>query len=157
MGDIREYLIGVIAAALLCGIITTLTDAKGPIGMAIKLVAGLLMILAVVRPWVSISFDGLFDWTDGITAEGTSHMLSGQNMAQDTYRASIKAQTEAYILDEAKNLGCILSVEVFLSDDDPPVPKQVRLSGNISPYARQTLMGMIEERLGIKREDQIWT
>lgn len=157
MDSIREYLIGVVAAAMLCGIITALMDKKGMMGVAVKLVAGLLMLLAVIRPWTSISMDGLLGWTDDITADGMDFVTSGEKMAEDTYRASIKQQTEAYILDEAKALDCALTVEVILSEDEMPVPKQVRLTGDISPYARQTLSALLTERLGIEREDQIWT
>lgn len=157
MDSIREYLIGVVAAAMLCGIITTLTEEKGTVGLAVKLMAGLLMLLAVIRPWTSISLDGLFGWADDITTDGTDFVTSGERMAEDSYRTSIKQQTEAYILDEAKALGCSLSVEVILSEDDMPVPEQVRLSGEVSPYARQTLAALLTERLGIEREDQIWT
>ena len=157
MDGIREYLIGVVAAALLCGIITSLTGTKGTVGIAVKLVSGLLMLLAVVRPWVSISFEGIFNWAEDITVDGTGFAASGEMMADEVYRTSIKQQTEAYILDEAKALGCDLAVEVILSDDGMPVPAQVRLTGEVSPYARQTLTNMMTERLGIKREDLIWT
>ena len=154
MDGICEYLIGVVAAALLCGIITTLTGTKGTVGVAVKLVSGLLMLLAVIRPWTSISLDGLFGWSDDITADGTGFVASGEMMAGEAYRAGIKQQTEAYIVDEAKTLGCNLTVEVILSTDG--VPSQVKLAGEVSPYVRQTLTNLITERLGIKREDQIW-
>jgi len=157
MDGIREYLIGVVAAALLCGIITTLIGTKGTVGVAVKLLSGLLMLLAVIRPWTSITFDGLFSWAEDITADGTGFVASGKIMADDAFRASIKQQAGAYILDEAKTLDCQLAVEVILSDEDIPVPKQVRLSGEISPYARQALMKFITERLGIGQEDIIWT
>lgn len=157
MDGIREYLIGVVAAALLFGMINTLIGTKGTVGVAIKLVSGLLMLLAVIRPWTSITFDGLFGWAEDITADGSGFVTSGKIMADEAYRASIKQQTEAYILDEAKALECDLTVEVMLSDDDIPVPKQVRLTGEISPYARQTLTNMMLQRLGIGREDIVWT
>lgn len=156
MDGIREYLIGVVASALLCSIITTLIGTKGTVGVAVKLVSGLLMLLAVIRPWTSITFDGLFDWAEDITADGTGFVTSGEIMADEAYRASIKRQTEAYIVDEAKALECDLSVEVILSTDDIPVPKQIRVTGDVSPYARQTLTNLMIERLGIGREDLIW-
>ena len=157
MDGIREYLIGVVAAALLCGIITTLTGTKGTVGLAVKLVSGLLMLLAVIRPWTSISLDNLFGWAEDITADGTGFVASGEILAEEAYRMGIKQQTEAYIVDEARALNCDLTVEVILSDEEIPVPMQVRLTGEVSPYARQTLTNMITERLGIKREDLIWT
>ena len=157
MDGIREYLIGVVAAALLCGIITTLTGTKGTVGLAVRLVSGLLMLLAVIRPWASISPDNLFGWAEDITADGTGFVASGEILAEEAYRTGIKQQTEAYIVDEARALNCDLTVEVILSDEEIPVPTQVRLTGEVSPYARQTLTNMMTERLGIKREDLIWT
>lgn len=156
MDGLREYLIGVIAAALLCGITTSLTGTKGTVGTAIKLLSALLMLLAVVRPWADISFSGLFGWTDHITADGQSLVASGEAVAAQAYRTSIIQQTQAYILDEAKALNCDLAVEVILSDEEIPVPAQVRIWGDVSPYARQTLTNLMTERLGIKREEQLW-
>lgn len=157
MERIREYLIGVIAAALLCGIVSILIDPKGSVGHALKLISGLLMLLAIVHPWINISMDSLLGWPDSIVADGADWMATGQTMAEDAYRTSIKEQTQAYILDEAKALGCELSVEIILSDGDVPVPEQVRLRGDVSPYAKQTLTNLLTEQLGIEREDLLWT
>lgn len=154
MGSIGEYLIGVIAAAVLCGIVTMMTNSKGTVSLALRLVSGLLMLLVVVRPWMSISLNGFIGLTDKITSDGTDIMQSGQMMAENAYRVSIIQQTQAYIEDEAKKLGCDLTVEVFLSEESIPV--QVKLSGNLSPFARRTLSNLLSERLGIKQEDQIW-
>ena len=48
MQGIREYLIGVIAVAFLCGIVSALTDSKSSVGHALRLLSGLLMLLAVL-------------------------------------------------------------------------------------------------------------
>ena len=157
MEGIREYLIGVVAAALLCGVVTALLDNKGMLAVAVKFLAGLLMILAVIRPWASISLDKLFDFTGSITASGEEIVSSGEKMAEEAYRASIKEQLESYILDEAKVLGCVLQVEVELADEGVAVPSRVTLTGDISPYARQTITTMLTDELGVKQEDQIWT
>ena len=157
MDRIREYLIGVIVAALLCGIVSVLTDPKGSVGHALKLICGLLMLLAVVRPWLNISLNSLYQWPDSIIADGNDWMVSGHTMAEDAYRASIKQQTQAYILDEARTLGCDLTAEVRLSDEDIPVPTQVILSGSVSPYAKEALTNLLTQQLGIEREDLLWT
>ena len=156
MDAIREYLIGVVAAALLCGIITTIIGTKGTVGVAVKLLSGLLMLLAVIRPWTSITFDGFFDWSEGIAADGTGIVTSGEMMAEEAYHLGIKKQIESYILDKARALDCNLKVEVILSDGSIPVPKQVRLTGELSPYARRTLTNEITQHLGIDQEDLIW-
>lgn len=157
MEGIREYLIGVVAAALLCGVVTALLGQKSMVGVVIKFLAGLLMVLAVIRPWVSISLDKLFDFTGSMTADGQEIVSEGEKMAEDAYRASIKEKLESYILDEAKVLGCSLLVEVELAQESPAVPCKVTLSGDISPYARQSITTMLTNELGIEQEDQIWT
>lgn len=156
MDDIREYLIGVVAAAVLCGVVTDLVSQKGTLAIAIRFMTGLLMVLAVIRPWVSIRFDGLSDWSELITGDGKNAAASGEWMAQNAYYESIKQRLEAYILDEAKVLGCELKVDVTLSANTPPVPVKAQLEGAVSPYARQKLTRILEEQLGIKQEDQIW-
>ena len=157
MEKIREYLIGVVVAALLCGIFTSLAGTKGTIGASVKLMASILMLLSVIRPWTNISLNGFLHFGDGFTQEATDYVASGQCMALESYRQSIISQTQAYILDEAKALGCNIQVEVFLTEDNPPVPMRVQVTGEVSPYARRTLTNFIAERLGIGQEDQIWT
>lgn len=156
MDAVREYLIGVIAVAVLCSIVTSFLSSKGMIGTAVKLIASLVMLLAVIRPWVNISVDKILDWTDSIAANGANVVADGQMMAEDSYRQGIIERTRSYIEDEAKALDCNLTVEVILCEDTP-IPKQVRLTGEVSPYARQALSNILSERLGIKQEDQIWT
>lgn len=156
MEAVREYLIGVIAAAVLCGVVTQIMNDKGMVGTAIKWVSSILMLLAVIRPLVNISVENILGWTDSITANGSDYVQEGQLMAEDSYRQGIIERTRTYIEDEAKALQCDLVVDVVLSDD-APIPKQVRLTGEVSPYARQVLSNILSERLGIKQEDQLWT
>lgn len=156
MDGIREYLLGVVAAALMCGVVTSFLGNKGMLGAVIKLLSGLLMVLVVVRPWVSISLDKWFDWTENVMADGQEFVLSGEAMAKDAYRAGIKQQLEAYIVDEAKALDCTITAEVILTDEAIPAPQSVALYGSISPYARRVLSDILTEDLGIKQEDQIW-
>ncbi|MBE6933693.1 MAG: hypothetical protein E7462_01380 [Ruminococcaceae bacterium] len=156
MGNIKEYIIGVVAAALLCGIVIALADKKGVLGVSLKLLSGLLLVLAVISPWTTISFDRWFGWSGSIGDEGAQLVADGEKMAQESYRASIKEQLEAYILDEARALDCTLRVEVTLSEEEPAVPERVVLSGSISPYARKTMEHMLHSELGISQEEQIW-
>ena len=156
MGEIRTYLLGVIAAALVCGIFTSLMGKKGGMGICVKLLASLLMILAVFSPWTNISFKGWFGWQEYLSMDGENAAAYGEEIAEDAYRAGIKQQIEAYILDEAKALDCDLSVEVTLTDEMLPLPKCVTLTGNISPYARQVIATKLTQQLGIAQEDQIW-
>ena len=157
MDDIRQYIIGVVAAALLCGISTTLVHEKTALGATVKFVTGLLMVLAVLQPWTKISLDFFGDWQEGIAADASNFVSAGKESAMEAYRSGIKEQLESYIQDEANALGAELSVQIILTEDDIPVPKRVVISGDISPSGKQTMSALLSERLGISREEQIWT
>lgn len=156
MDDIRQYIIGVVAAALLCGISTALIHEKTAMAAAVKFITGLLMVLAVLQPWTKISLDIFTDWRDGISADASNIVSYGKESANAAYCAGIKEQLVSYIQDEAKALGAEISVQIILTDDDVPVPKRVVLSGSISPSGKQTMSTLLTERLGISREEQIW-
>ena len=81
--------------------------------------------------------------------------VEGENLAQKEYSAIIKAETEAYILDKARSYGQELTVEVTLSNEDPPVPEGVCIQGSISPYAKSMLKKCLKEDLMIREEDQL--
>lgn len=157
MEGIREYLIGVIAAALLCAVASLLIEPKGTVGVAVKLVSGFLLLLAVLRPWVDLPTQGLFHWADDFNADGAIYAEEGKVIANAFYKDSIKQQLTAYILDEARAFNCNVTAEIILSDEVPATPRQIRLSGEVSPYARQALTNLLTEKLGLSREDLIWT
>lgn len=157
MEDIRLYLIGVVVAGLMCSIISLIVGKKGMIGTVITLLCGLMMALAVLGPWTTIKVDELFDWAQDISIDANGVVDDGENMALEAYRQGIIIRTESYILEKAKALDCDLQVEVFLSADATSVPEQVRISGSISPYAKQVISTMLTDDLGIDREAQIWT
>ena len=157
MHDIRQYILGVVAAALLCGISTSLIHEKTALAAAVKFVTGLLMVLAVLQPWTNISLDFFTDWHTEVFTDANNIVSCGKESAKKAYCAGIKEQLESYIQHEANALGAELSVQIALTDDDVPVPNRVVLSGDISPSARQTMSTLLTERLGISREDLIWT
>lgn len=156
MGSIREYLIGIVTAAILCSIVTVLVGKKGTVGTVVKFLSGLLMTLAVLSPWTNISLDNLWGWTEDFSQAGEGLVTDGKNMAEDAYRAGIKQRAESYILEKARSLGTELTVEVSLSPGETPLPIGVTLSGNISPYAKEQLSQMLEQELGIDRKEQVW-
>lgn len=156
MESIREYLIGVVVAAVLCGIVTALVGQKGAVGTVIKFLCGLLMTLAVLSPLTKISLDNLWGWTEDFSQAGKDLVSAGENMAEEAYRTGIKERTESYILEKARSMGTELTVEVNLSPTDAPIPVGVTLTGSISPYAKERLSQMLEQELGIDRKEQVW-
>ena len=157
MEEIKTYLMGIVAAAIVCGIVTRLLGDKGTQGAMAKLIAGLFLAFTVIRPVVNIRLDSLTDFTAAYSLDGQQAALKGESLTKEALAASIKAQTEAYILDKAAALHMDLEVLVTVSGEDIPTPTAVRLSGKASPYAKARLQSIITEDLGIDKERQTWT
>lgn len=157
MEMIRDYLLRLTAAAILCGIVTGFLGKKGALGSIIRFLTGIVMTLTVISPWGQFRIGDLTCFFEdlNIQAGGISH--DGERAAQDAIADIIKSETEAYILDKANSFGAELSVEVSVDGSDLPVPCAVRISGRISPNGRKQLERIISEELGIALEDQIWT
>lgn len=156
MEDIKEYLLSIVAAAVICGIVTRFTGEKGTQGAMVKLIAGLFLTFTVIAPVAKIDLSGLTDFAELYSDTGAQAAALGEQMSRDALRSSIKARTEAYILDKAAELELNLEVEVTLSEDDIPLPAAVRLSGKSSHYAKLRLQSMITQELGIEKEKQVW-
>lgn len=156
MDSLKQYLLAVTAAAILCAIVNGLMGEKGTLGAAVRLLTGIFMILTLASPLVRLRLDGLEEITSDISGCADAITASGENSAREAMAEIIKSRTEAYILDKAESLDVRLSVQVELDEGSPPAPKAVRLNGNVSPYAKGVLSDMITRDLGIAPEDQIW-
>lgn len=157
MDEIRQYLISVIAVALICGLLTGLLDKESSTYTITRLLCGLLMAFTVVSPIMDLDLRNAFDFADAFYQSGEMVAQEGQVISETAMQSIIKSQTEAYILDKAASLGVELEVDVMLEDTYPMAPKSVRVSGSISPYSRNCLQNIIAQELGISKENQEWT
>lgn len=156
MDQMRQYVLSVAAAAILVGILTDLTNKKDTAGVLLRLIAGLFLAFTVLRPVVSLDVMDVRSYIAAFSQDGDMAVAEGENLALDTYCSYIKSETEAYILDKAEGYGAALSVEVYLDEGETPVPVGVRIQGDVSPYAKACLREMMEEDLGIMKENQLW-
>lgn len=154
MEGLRQYAISVVAAAMICGVLSSLLQNSAAKEL-VKLLCGLFLTVTVISPLVDIDFDALMEFSFPYTQEAEYVAARGENMARETIADIIKTETEAYILDKAAELNTELTVEVTVSDDRIPV--SAVLSGDISPYARQQLENILQRDLGIAKENQVWT
>jgi stage III sporulation protein AF len=156
MEPIREYLLSVSVAAMFCAVARRLLERKGTPAAMGKLLTGLFMTFTVLSPLTDLSIGPLRDFTEDFRQQAQQAVQEGEAYANSSLRKGISERTKAYILDKAEAFGADLQVDVILSDDLYPVPEQVRLSGNVSPYAKMQLKKILVE-LGISEENQIWT
>ncbi len=154
MEGLRQYAVSVIAAALICGILTSFpagTTAK----TFLRMLCGVFMTITVLTPLVRIDLSKLNEITKAYYTDAAATVSLGENMAMDALQEVIKQKAETYIMDKAGRLNASLSVEVVVGEDH--IPKEVYLEGKISPYVKSQLERILESDLGITKERQIWT
>lgn len=152
MEALRQYIISVVAAALLCGIVTGLMP-QGRSSQIIRMVCGLFLAYTVLAGLTGLDLQ-IPDWDVLAVTDARQAAALGESLGEVALTQVIKEQTEAYILDKAAALGLSLEVEVSL--DESQVPQSVVLEGQASPYERQQLQNTIARELGIAKENQQW-
>lgn len=156
MDAVRDYFLSVTAAALICGVLSSILDGKGAAGKIVKLICGLFLAFTVIRPVADIEIEDFALFTSDISQEAQAAVSAGEEFVQDSLASIIKEETEAYILDKAQALDAVLEAEVTVSSDPQPVPIGVRIKGNVSTYIKFQLQSIIEADLGIAKENQLW-
>ncbi len=155
--DIRQYLLSIITAAMICGIISVLfQEKKGSYAKIIKLISGIFLMFTVISPLGNVELTGFGDYTDTLKEIAEESVEEGVTAAAEERNAIIKQQTEAYILEKATSLGAQITVEVHLSDDSIPYPNAAVITGSVSPYDKAALVSYISTNLNIPEDSQIW-
>jgi hypothetical protein len=155
MEGIKEYLLGVIGAALLCSIVSQIAGKERFLGTTVKLITGAFMLIVLVAPITDIQIQPAKLFSD-ISLDADRITSAAANSSRESIAGIIKEQTQTYILDKANTCGVELRVEVVVSDGEIPEPVSVILSGDVSPYNKKILTQAIENDLGIPSEAQIW-
>ena len=156
MNKIGQYLLSIVAAALLVSICNTLVEKKGAISSVIRLITGIVLALLVVSPWTDLRISDPLHSFSYIDADAAMVVQQGKQVAQNEVSQSIKEQMEAYILDKAFDLGMHISAEVHLTEEIPPCIKSVSIYGSASPYAKGQFKRQICNDLGITEECLTW-
>ena len=157
MEEIRQYILSVVASAIISAIVIGILGKKGSYAQIAKLLCGLFVLITAVSPWVNIQIRERSSFFESIQSDSEEAVRTGERMAHEATAEIIKSQTEAYILDKAAAMGLRLSVEVTLDCAQPPKPESVTIRGSVSPHAKQTLSNYIRNDLGISEDKQLWT
>lgn len=156
MDELRSYILRIIAAAVICGILTSLPIGKALTGAVLKLVCGVILLLCVISPILSIKLEAAGDLISDLRIQADAICREGEELSRSSRAEIIIRQTQAYILDKAEALGVQITVEVMLTEDDLLRPYAVRIEGTVSPHDKGILSKTIAEDLSISLEDQIW-
>ena len=151
-----KWLMGVTCAALILALAEGLAPEGGP-KRAARLAGGLLLLLAVVRPLLSLDGAAL---TRAMTEYRLEAELDAQGLEETNKTLTahiIEEQCAAYIQDKAAALGitCRVAVEADQAADYP-VPKVVTVTGELTRQQRQTLTDQIEADFAIPASRQYY-
>lgn len=154
MDAITEYLLSITAAGVLCAVVRHI--GKHSSAKIIQAICGVFMAITIFSPVIHIKFNSFEDFFMDTKFVAEETRDEGLESAASAMAEIIKQQSEAYILDKAVSLGVNLDVKVKMSDTNPPVPKEVILSGNASPYMKNKIGQYITANFGISEENQRW-
>lgn len=155
MEQLRSYILSVSAAAVLCGIVTTLAGKNSTISALLKLMTGTVMAIVVMRPITEVSAVNLNRYLDILNADTATIVEAGTQYTESKLQQRIKQQLEAYILAKAESLSLHISVDVSLTADTM-LPSSVVITGRVSPQARRIMETMLRDELGISLEMVTW-
>lgn len=153
MEALRQYIISVVAAAMICGVIRNLAG-KGSQSRVIGLICGLFLTYTVLAPVARLDFTGLTEAALPDLEEAKDVAQTGVQYARDTRAQRIREAAEAYILDKASDFGAQITVRVLL--DETQQPTSVVITGALAPKERKQLQSTIALDLGIAKENQQW-
>lgn len=156
MSDIKAYFISITASAILCAVITGLFDKKESTYKIVKMICGIFLTFALIRPLIDIELKAFPGIIDAVSENAQASVSYGEAYRNRTLSAIIKEETEAYILDKAQALSCTLDVEVVVDDSGQPIPTKVYITGSLPNAAKSSLQQIIETDLFIAKENQIW-
>lgn len=156
MSDTGAYLLRIVAAAIICGIATSLVGTKGSLGSTLKLVCGIFISITLISPLVNLQIADMTDYFDDLKVDASDMVVQAEEGTRRQIAERIKQQTQSYILDKAETYGAHLTVEVSVEASGLPVPNGVTISGDASPYAKAQLQKLIVENFGISPEAQQW-
>ena len=120
----------------------------------VRLVSGLLLALAILRPLAGKNWEGLEVPAGNFSLQSREQAEIYRKNQQEALSAIIEEKTEAYILDKANRLGldCTVRVTAAAGESGIPLPSSVTVRGAYSP----ALAKCMEEEVGIPAQNQTW-
>lgn len=153
MDGLREYVIRVVAAALISGVVIRLTEGIGS-GEIIRMLCGLFMTLILLQPILGRRELQWEFMLPQIRRQAEENVLEGVAAAEKIRQEFIMRQAETYISNRAAEMDTEIQAEIMLGEDS--LPESVVLTGAVSPLNKSRLTQIIASELGIPRERQEW-
>ena len=153
---IRTWVLAITASAMIIAGAEALMP-EGAVKKVGKLTGGLILMLALLQPLVSLDYGALWESAEALPAGA----ISQQRLAQETLdpmKGIIEEELAAYIVDKGRSLGlsCRAQVACETGEEGIPVPQKVTVTGPFGESQKDALAAYISEELGIPREYQLY-
>lgn len=155
MESAREYLLAIVAACMIAVLANAMIRNR-TVKRVVRFVGGILVILAVVTPLLSLDADRLTAYLDFVTEEYGFDSVRVEKTMQEQLALHIKQTTETYIEQKASELGATVQAEVTLDEGTYPVPVHATVVGTLTPEQMSGLAAFMQDSLGIPTEEQEW-
>ena len=160
MDVLRNWIIGICAGALICGMVQAIAPKSGS-GNAVKLACGFMTAALLIGPVKSFDFEEYALSMAEIRALGSEYAHEAIRGSEERIKSVIEDSCEAYILDKAAELGADGIYAAVSAEVDAggayPYPYSVELGGEAEEVLRKKLSSYIEGELGIPAERQYWS
>lgn len=156
METLRQYILSVCSAAILCGILSSLFQKNKLFTALIKMLTGMFLVVVLITPLKDIELPVYEDFFNGISLEASDIADSAYVTTNESIETLIKQKTQAYILDKVMLQGFDAEIQVELKDSAPPTPLNITIIGNIPPLTRQKLSEQLSVELDVAKENIQW-
>ena len=150
MSFLRQWLLGITAAALAAALAQALTP-EGTVKKLLRLTGGLVLLLAVVRPLKGLAPAALPRPGDLVPSVETA-----ETAGEEVMKTLIAQKVGAYIVDKGSALGCPCTAQVTVAEDGSgwAVPWSVEVRGQWTAQEKKELSRLIAQELNIPEERQ---
>ena len=152
MDGIRQWLLGVLAAAMALSLLYALLP-KGAVRGAARATGGLILLLVVLGPLAGLDLSDLTLRYEDLSRDMERQAEAYRQEGQAQLELGIQQRTAAYISEKAASLGidCRVQVEVR-TEDGLPLP----YGASLDVERDQVLSDYMAQELGIPASRQSW-
>lgn len=150
MSFLRQWLLGVTAAALAVALAQALTP-EGTVKKLLRFIGGLVLLLAVVEP-----LKGFVPAALPEPGELAPSVETAETAGEEVMKTLIAQKVGAYIVDKGDQLGCPCTAQVTVAEDENgwAIPWAAEMRGKWTAKGREELSRLLAQELNIPAQRQ---
>ena len=148
-----NYIFRILCCAVLCSIVIILFP-EGKMKELVRTCTGIVLTVVLLSPAVKCKLPDMDAPLEEFYEQGKTVASAGGDYAIWQRQKIIKETLEAYIIDKGSSM--IQDLYVCVEVDTQGIPTGVDLYGSYSHDEKQKMTMILEEELGIAKEDQRW-